>query len=145
MQATWLDDGTSISPTTLADQGVLNCHMGTDEPSYQPTLDELKTSRGYVVQDIIALQPDTPNLEAICSKFDDEHHHTEDEVRFVLGGEGIFDIRSQEDRWMRVKVEAGDLIVVPKDRHHRFELTELKAIRCVRLFKDKAGWVPHYR
>jgi 1,2-dihydroxy-3-keto-5-methylthiopentene dioxygenase len=44
-----------------------------------------------------------------------------------------------------VQVEKGDLIVVPKDRNHRFMLTERKAIRCVRLFKDAAGWVPHYR
>ncbi len=46
---------------------------------------------------------------------------------------------------MRVTVEAGDLIVVPKDRHHRFFLTETKQIRCVRLFQDSSGWVPHYR
>jgi 1,2-dihydroxy-3-keto-5-methylthiopentene dioxygenase len=66
-------------------------------------------------------------------------------VRFVLEGEGIFDIRSRDDRWMRVVVERGDLIVVPKDRHHRFMLTEHKTIRCVRLFQDKSGWTPHYR
>jgi len=64
---------------------------------------------------------------------------------FVLEGEGIFDIRSKGDRWMRVKVEAGDLIVVPKERYHRFELTETKTIRCVRLFQDASGWVPEYR
>ena len=46
---------------------------------------------------------------------------------------------------MRVLVEAGDLIIVPAKRHHRFELTADKTIRCVRLFQDAAGWVPHYR
>jgi 1,2-dihydroxy-3-keto-5-methylthiopentene dioxygenase len=46
---------------------------------------------------------------------------------------------------MRVTVEPGDLLVVPKDRHHRFFLTDSKQIRCVRLFQDSAGWVPHYR
>ncbi|MBW1762327.1 MAG: hypothetical protein JRJ24_12010 [Deltaproteobacteria bacterium] len=29
-------------------------------------------------------------------------------------------IRSRDDQWMRVLVESGDLIVVPKDRYHRF-------------------------
>ena len=60
-------------------------------------------------------------------------------MRFVLEGEGIFDIRSRDDRWMRVVVEQGDLIVVPKDRHHRFMLTETKTIRCVRLFRTRAA------
>jgi 1,2-dihydroxy-3-keto-5-methylthiopentene dioxygenase len=98
-----------------------------------------------VEQDQVALAPSTPNLEAICAKFVDEHFHDDDEVRFVLEGEGIFDIRSHDDRWMRVLVQRGDLIIVPKDRHHRFMLTGSKNIRCVRLFKDSSGWVPHYR
>jgi len=34
---------------------------------------------------------------------------------------------------------------VPANLHHRFFLTDTKAIRCVRLFKDSSGWVPHYR
>ena len=101
--------------------------------------------RGYVEEDVVELQPSTPNLNAICAKFIDEHHHDEDEVRFVLEGEGIFDIRSRDDKWMRVQVEQGDLIVVPKGRHHRFLLTDRQHIRCVRLFRDSSGWVPHYR
>ena len=98
----------------------------------------MKADNGYVEQDVIQLNPDTPNLEGICAQFKDEHLHTDDEVRFVLSGEGIFDIRSGDDRWMRVTVSAGDLIVVPKDRYHRFFLTDQKHIRCVRLFQDTA-------
>ena len=30
-----------------------------------------------------------PNLKTICAKFDKEHYHTLDEVRFVVDGEGI--------------------------------------------------------
>jgi 1,2-dihydroxy-3-keto-5-methylthiopentene dioxygenase len=147
MKAHWLDgDGTAaISAQQLNAQGVYYAALDTDPARYQPPVDELKSARGYVAQDVIALEPTTPNLDAICAKFVDEHFHDDDEVRFVLEGEGIFDIRSQDDRWMRVFVERGDLIVVPKDRHHRFLLTEKKQIRCVRLFRDQSGWVPHYR
>ena len=108
-------------------------------------LDRVKRERGYVEEDIVELAPTTENLEGICAKFADEHLHTDDEVRFVLAGAGIFDIRDDADRWMRVTVEPGDLIVVPRDRHHRFFLTDAKQIRCVRLFQSTAGWVPHYR
>lgn len=146
MRAWWLMAGDPpITSETLRDNDVLYETLPLSAALHREPLDALKGERGYIEEDVIELSPSTPNLDAICAKFVDEHLHTEDEVRFVLEGEGIFDIRSRDDRWMRVQVEAGDLIVVPANRHHRFTLTDKKAIRCVRLFKDKAGWVPHYR
>ncbi|MEM9456840.1 MAG: cupin domain-containing protein [Myxococcota bacterium] len=148
MKLQWLEPAPDQAPCAIADlaaAGVLHERLDVDPAAYQPPLDELKAERGYAEQDIIELRPDTPKLDEICAKFKDEHLHTDDEVRYVLDGEGIFDIRSVDDRWMRVTVEQGDLLVVPANVHHRFTLTERKQIRCVRLFKDSAGWVPHYR
>jgi 1,2-dihydroxy-3-keto-5-methylthiopentene dioxygenase len=146
MKLTWLESpDAAIDASELAKVGVLHERMAVDPIAYQPTLDVLKRERDYVEQDIVELAPDTPELPTICAKFSAEHLHTDDEVRYVLEGEGIFDIRSADDRWMRVVVEAGDLLVVPAHLHHRFLLTETQHIRCVRLFKDKSGWVPHYR
>lgn len=145
MKATWLNEGTELSTPELLANDVYYERLATQPESYQAPLDTLKDERGYVQQDEVALSPETPNIDAICAKFVDEHLHDDDEVRFVLEGEGIFDIRSHDDRYMRVVVEPGDLIVVPANRHHRFMLTESKAIRCVRLFKDASGWVPRYR
>lgn len=147
MQAHWLDEAGAepISIDTLRDNGVLFEQLPTDDDAFQASLDALKADRGYVEQDVVELRPETPKLDEICAKFVDEHLHSEDEVRFVLEGEGVFDIRSKDDRWMRVKVEQGDLIVVPGERFHRFMLTDRKTIRCVRLFRDQSGWVPHYR
>lgn len=145
MEAREIKTGRPVSLAELKREGVFCESLPLDEADYQPILETLKRDGGYIEQDIVALRPDTPDLEAICAKFDDEHFHDEDEVRFVLEGEGIFDIRSSDDHWMRVKVEQGDLIIVPAKRYHRFELTDLKTIRCVRLFQDESGWVPHYR
>jgi 1,2-dihydroxy-3-keto-5-methylthiopentene dioxygenase len=148
MKLVWLDPAPGQAPCTTADLaavGALHERLPLDPQAYQPPLDHLKAERGYVEQDIIELSPTTPNLEALCAKFIDEHLHTDDEVRYVLEGEGIFDLRSASDQWMRVTVVAGDLLVVPANLHHRFMLTERKQIRCVRLFKDSSGWVPHYR
>ena len=108
-------------------------------------LARIKRERGYVEQDEVSLSTETPNLDAICAKFDKEHHHTLDEVRFVVEGEGIFDVRDESDRWVRIQVEAGDLIIIPANKHHRFYLTPKKAIRCVRLFLNNEGWAPLYR
>jgi 1,2-dihydroxy-3-keto-5-methylthiopentene dioxygenase len=155
MRLSWLgsdgasDSGAAIDASAidsideLARVGVLYERLPLD--GYQEALERLKAARGYVTQDIVELQPEMPNLRAVCDKFKDEHLHRDDEVRFVLEGEGIFDIRAADGRWMRVAVEAGDLIVVPADLYHRFFLTDRQQIRCVRLFKDAAGWVPEYR
>jgi 1,2-dihydroxy-3-keto-5-methylthiopentene dioxygenase len=143
MRVSWLDSDAEISEAELGRVGVLHQRLPLDD--YQGALDRLKAERGYVAQDIVELRPDLPNLQAVCDKFKDEHLHRDDEVRFVLAGAGIFDIRAADGRWMRLEVEASDLIVVPADLYHRFFLTERQEIRCVRLFKDAAGWVPEYR
>lgn len=146
MNAYWFDDKQSpISAEALRAEGVIYDNLPTDPAAFQEPLEQLKVRMGYVTQDEVALKPDMPNLKEICDKFIDEHHHSEDEVRFVLAGAGVFDIRSSDDRWMRIEVSKGDLIVVPRKRNHRFFLTDEKMIHCVRLFQDPTGWVAHYR
>lgn len=148
MILTWLEpapEDPPIDAAELARVGVLGERLELGEDAFQPALDRLKAARGYVAQDIIDLTPETPDLDALCARFADEHLHTDDEVRFILSGEGIFDIRSAADRWMRVQVFAGDLLVVPAHCYHRFFLTDRRQIRAVRLFKDRSGWTPVYR
>ncbi len=145
MQATYRTTNERVDANVLEANGIHYRHLGVDPEKFQPVLDDLKGRRGYHTQDEISLSPDTPNLDGLLKKFDDEHLHDDDEVRFVLTGAGVFDIRAKDERWLRIVVEPGDLIVVPAGVHHRFELTADKAIRCVRLFKDQAGWVPRYR
>ncbi|MGB5813250.1 MAG: cupin domain-containing protein [Polyangiales bacterium] len=145
MQAHEIDSGRPLSPEDLQREGILYRTLPLENTGYQAFLDELKDREGYITQDVIELRPDTPELEVLCAKFDVEHLHDEDEVRFLLEGEGIFDIRSRDDRWMRVKIERGDLIVVPAKRYHRFELTDTRTMKCVRLFQEQGGWIPHYR
>lgn len=143
MLATWLESGESLSAETLRAEGIHYERLTIG--SHHERLAEVQKSGGYITQDEVQLRPDTPNLDTITAKFVDEHRHDEDEVRFVLEGEGIFDIRSRSDRWMRVVVHPGDLIVVPTGTWHRFFLTETKTMHCARLFQDKSGWTPHYR
>jgi 1,2-dihydroxy-3-keto-5-methylthiopentene dioxygenase len=108
-------------------------------------IERIKREHGYVDEDFVELRADTPNIDAICAKFDREHYHTEDEVRFVVEGEGIFDVRDERDRWIRIEVTPGDMIVIPANTHHRFYLTAKKQIRCMRLFANHDGWAPMYR
>ena len=143
MQATWVDNGESLSENALRAEGVLYAKLPL--AGYRNAIDDLKSTRGYVQEDEVHMHEAMPNFEAISAKFSPEHLHDDDEVRFVIEGEGIFEIRSTGDRMMKVLVTAGDLIVVPAGRNHRFLLTASKQIRAMRLFKDQSGWVPRYR
>lgn len=131
-----------LSREALAEEGILSWQLPTNEAEWQAPLQAIREARGYVEMDQVHLGPATPNLEAICTKFFDEHLHTDEEIRFVVEGSGIFDLRDASDRWMRVHLVAGDLIIVPQDRYHRFTLDEANTITCKRLFKDTGGWTP---
>lgn len=111
---------------------------------YKPEVDRLMHERAYQTADLVALRPATPNLDAICAKFDKEHHHVDDEVRFTVEGEGVFEIEADDRRMLKFTAHPGDLIVIPARRRHLFYLTEKRTIRCIRLFKTKEGWEAIY-
>ena len=146
MRAYSLDSGgLTVAPEDLAKQGVLTWTVSADDAERAAMIETIKREQHYVDQDVVELSPDMPNLGEICAKFDKEHFHTEDEVRFVLEGDGIFDIRDDTDQWIRIEVTQGDLIVIPARKYHRFYLTDQRHIRCMRLFVNHDGWTPLYR
>ena len=50
--------------------------------AYAGEIEEMKRRGGYVTADVIDVSAATPNLDAMLAKFDKEHTHSEDEVRF---------------------------------------------------------------
>jgi 1,2-dihydroxy-3-keto-5-methylthiopentene dioxygenase len=117
---------------------------------YRAEVQRLKLQRDYLTEDLVALRPTTPGLDAISAKFDKEHHHVDDEVRFTVEGEGVFEIAPSADGdegkgHLIFTAEPGDLIVIPAYRRHLFYLTAIKTIRCIRLFKTKDGWEAIYQ
>ena len=111
---------------------------------YRPEVDKLKAERGYKSVDLVALKPETPQLDAILQKFNKEHHHADDEVRFTVEGEGVFEIEAEAGEFLKFTAEPGDLIVIPANRRHLFYLTDKSRIRCIRLFESPAGWEAIY-
>lgn len=120
--------------------------------AYSKQINELKRRGGYVSADVITVNKDTPGLDAMLAKFNIEHRHDEDEVRYILSGRGLFHIhlqqqqqqQQQRDQVVAVEVEAGDLICIPRNTLHWFDLCGDRKIRAIRLFQDVSGWTPYY-
>lgn len=112
--------------------------------AYAPQIERLKARGGYVTADVIDVNPHTPGLEPMLSKFNIEHSHDEDEVRFVVAGRGLFHIHALGAPVVAIEVTAGDLIRVPRGTLHWFNLCSERRIRAIRLFQDVKGWTPQY-
>jgi 1,2-dihydroxy-3-keto-5-methylthiopentene dioxygenase len=111
---------------------------------YDEEIRDLAARRGYEIWDIITLSEATPNIEELLTKFEQVHTHTEDEIRAIVAGKGIFIIKGTEDiGYFDVELEAGDVISVPENTNHFFTLMENRKIVAVRLFIEKDGWVAH--
>ena len=149
-------EGAEKIAAALKAEGIHYAHWGlkssdASEPeeilaAYSSEVETLKEEMGYIHQDVVALNNTLPKLDEICAKFDKLHHHTEDEVRFTVKGSGVFEIKpkSNQGDMFKFTAQAGDLIVVPKDRKHLFYLTDERNIQCIRLFKNHEGWEAKY-
>src|ERR1700755_2917105 len=81
--------------------------------AYAEEISEMKRRGGYVTADVIDVNPETPNLDAMLARFDKEHTHSEDEVRLILAGRGIFFLHLN-DKVVSVEVGPGDMLRVPR-------------------------------
>jgi 1,2-dihydroxy-3-keto-5-methylthiopentene dioxygenase len=111
--------------------------------AYRAEIEAMKQRGGYVTADVIDVNPDTPNLDAMLARFDKEHTHSEDEVRFILAGRGIFFLALAEGV-AAVEVHPGDMLRVPRGTRHWFTLCADRRIRAIRWFQQTEGWTPFY-
>ena len=94
-------------------------------------VDTIASERSYKNRDEIIVSPDKMGevYESKVKMFFNEHLHEDEEIRYILDGEGFFDVRSEEDDWVRIRLEKGDLIILPAGIYHRFT-TDAKNVGC---------------
>ncbi|GAB1541174.1 cupin domain-containing protein [Scytonema sp. NUACC21] len=106
--------------------------------------EELKHTAGYQTRDLIVLHPGIPNLDGMLAKFDKIHTHAEDEVRYIIDGEGIFGFVRPDGSQVELTVHPEEYINVPAGTEHWFYLTPARRIKAVRYFTGTEGWTPQY-
>ncbi|KAL0924691.1 hypothetical protein M5K25_005541 [Dendrobium thyrsiflorum] len=135
-----------VSIDKLAELGVLSWRLNADDYENDDALKKIREARGYSYMDICEVCPEKlPNYEAKIKSFFEEHLHTDEEIRYCLEGSGYFDVRDENDQWIRVAVKKGGMIVLPAGIYHRFTLNTNNYIKALRLFVGEPVWTPHNR
>jgi 1,2-dihydroxy-3-keto-5-methylthiopentene dioxygenase len=111
--------------------------------AYRADIERLQQEKGYVAVDVVSLNPDHPEKAAFRQKFLNEHRHSEDEVRFFVAGSGLFSLHL-DDQVYEVLCEQGDLIGVPDNTRHWFDMGPNPYFIAIRLFTNPAGWVADF-
>lgn len=111
--------------------------------AYRNEIERLQAEEGYVTVDTISLFSDNPQKDALRQKFLNEHTHSEDEVRFFVRGEGMFYLHIADKVYM-VRCCQDDLISVPANTTHWFDMGPQPNFTAVRLFNNPAGWVADF-
>ena len=113
--------------------------------AFKAEIDDISARRGYQASDVISLSDSNPKLDELLKNFERKHHHTDDEVRYIVSGHGVFIIQGSDERFFEVHLEPGDLISVPEYIVHYFTLSEDRKVVAIRIFVTTEGWVPVYQ
>lgn len=154
-----LDPNVPFSVAQLRELGISYWKMDAESYTYpvksvpwdpkdatDPKLQQLRDDRGYSYADIITVHPDhLPAYDEKLKSFFEEHIHDAEEIRYILGGSGYFDVRDKEDKWIRIHVKKGDLMTLPEGIYHRFTCDKQNLIHAMRLFVGQPIWTPFNR
>lgn len=115
------DSGSEVDAAFLRDLGVHYFQYPDLED-----VNKLAKERGYKNRDEIFVSPEKMGdvYEEKVKSFFNEHLHEDEEIRYIRGGQGYFDVRSKNDTWIRILLAKDDLIILPAGIYHRFTTDE---------------------
>jgi len=92
--------------------------------------------------DIVSIQPERDRKA--LQQYQREHWHSEDEIRLLIEGGGMFHFHRERMAVAALEVETGDWIQIPAGILHWFHVKPGCRCRAVRMFSDPSGWLPEY-
>jgi len=116
--------------------------------AYADEIAAVNSEHGYSLVDVVSItREDTDEYREASAtarqKFLNEHEHDDDEDRFFARGSGVFYLHVN-GKVHAVFCEAGDLLSVPKDTTHWFDMGTSPDYVSVRFFHDDDGWVGNF-
>ena len=111
--------------------------------AYRESIDRLMQKYDFQSVDVVSMYPGHPQKDVLRDKFLHEHTHSDFEVRFFVDGEGLFYIR-KNSRVYATLCTRGDLISLPANTKHWFDMGPRPYFKAVRLFTTPEGWVANF-
>jgi 1,2-dihydroxy-3-keto-5-methylthiopentene dioxygenase len=111
--------------------------------AYRASIDKLMKKYNFKSVDVISIQPDNPKKAEMRDKFLHEHVHEDFEVRFFVEGRGLFNIH-KNGKVYAMLCERGDLLSVPANTTHWFDMGPEPVLKAIRLFAIPEGWVAKF-
>ena len=111
--------------------------------AYHNEVNLLSLQYNFKSADVVSLTPGHPNAAEFRSKFISEHTHTDFEVRFFIDGSGLFYLHIGNQVYALL-CEKNDLISVPANTPHWFDMGAKPFFKCIRMFSEPEGWVGHF-
>jgi 1,2-dihydroxy-3-keto-5-methylthiopentene dioxygenase len=108
--------------------------------AYRYQVSALNARYGFRSIDVVNMTPDHPDAATLRTKFLSEHTHADFEVRFFVDGSGLFYLHVGDHVYM-VLCERGDLISVPANTTHWFDMGTRPFFKCIRFFTTPEGWI----
>lgn len=116
--------------------------------AYRAEVDRVIDTEGYVKVDAAVMTPKDDlewqaTADAARRKFLTEHTHDDDEDRFFARGAGVFYLHV-DGHIYGMLCEAGDLLSVPANTVHWFDMGTRPDFVAIRFFHDDDGWVGNF-
>jgi len=111
--------------------------------AYGESIQRLQRGFGFQSVDVISLTPEHPDKAMLRQKFLSEHTHDDFEIRFFIEGCGLFYLHV-DAKVFAVLCCQGDLISVPANTPHWFDMGENPCFKAIRLFTTPDGWVAKF-
>lgn len=108
--------------------------------AYEGAVAALNAKYGFQSVDVVAMHPTHEQAAASRGKFLAEHTHDDFEIRFFVDGAGVFYIR-KNGKVYQTLCTAGDLIELPGNTTHWFDMGPKPLFKAIRFFTRPDGWV----
>ncbi|MFJ8582344.1 1,2-dihydroxy-3-keto-5-methylthiopentene dioxygenase [Micromonospora sp. NPDC093277] len=113
--------------------------------AYADQVARVVDTEGYVLVDALSMNPTVDPEQAAQArrKFLAEHTHDDAEDRYFARGAGAFYLHIDRNVYA-VLCEAGDLLSVPADTRHWFDMGTRPDWVAIRFFHEEDGWVGNF-
>ncbi|XGW09475.1 hypothetical protein V3C99_011626, partial [Haemonchus contortus] len=108
-----------------------------DTVAMKKRLSRVRNERKVVSSDVLTINDSTPDFDEKLEDYYEPTTKSQDVVSMVLEGTCYYDVEPEEDEWIRIQLERGDLIVIPQGVSHRFTVTPQNFVQLQRFFPKK--------